>query len=471
MPARPKNPIDRESRFEIGELFFSTTDHTGKIQSGNDVFCRVSRYRLDEMIGEPHSLIRHPDMPRAVFRVLWDYLKAGRAIAAYVKNMAADGSYYWVLATAVPIPGVDGYLSVRLKPTTQMLPVVEEAYRQLREVEREHEARGDRPGGLDASVAMLPGLLGSLGFADYDALMMQALPAEARNRDREMHLHAPSQEGGAAPTAAADVPLARVHHRCQSLLGALERQFAQLDRFLELSTKLEEKSRFLRDLAWNVRMASLNATAASARLGERGAPLAVIADAIGEQADACQSLAVALGGHNREASHQLQAAAFHTTVARLQLEMVLSFLAELLDPAALADVGGEGTVAEDGLRALITCLRDALGHVFSGYGAVVSHLSPLLSLLEDLKGLVRTLEITHLTGRVEASRVEDAGAFASLFRNVGRAVEGAREELTDFTESVDRTLTELDRLTATRRGIDRGLDEVARLLEADLVGA
>ena len=106
-------PCDRESPFEIDELFFSTTDRKGVITFGNDVFVRVSGHPRERLIGAPHNVIRHPDMPRAVFRLLWDYVLAGRSVVAYVKNMAADGAYYWVLALVTPIRG--GFLSVRLK--------------------------------------------------------------------------------------------------------------------------------------------------------------------------------------------------------------------------------------------------------------------------------------------------------------------------------------------------------------------
>ena len=99
------------------ELFFSTTDQKGVITAGNQVFERVSGYALEDMVGRAHNIVRHPDMPRAVFRLLWDTIGAGRPIAAYVRNRAADGAYYWVMASVVPIAG--GYLSVRLAPGSE----------------------------------------------------------------------------------------------------------------------------------------------------------------------------------------------------------------------------------------------------------------------------------------------------------------------------------------------------------------
>ena len=76
-------PKDQEARFLLEEMFFSTTDARGVITFGNDIFVRVSGYPLVDMVGKPHNIIRHPDMPRAVFRLFWDYLQAGRSVVAY----------------------------------------------------------------------------------------------------------------------------------------------------------------------------------------------------------------------------------------------------------------------------------------------------------------------------------------------------------------------------------------------------
>ena len=84
-------PTHVERPFDVAELFFSTTNRKGIIQSGNDVFARVSGYTEAELLGQPHNVIRHPDMPRAVFRLLWDYLEAERPIAAYVQLPRQQG--------------------------------------------------------------------------------------------------------------------------------------------------------------------------------------------------------------------------------------------------------------------------------------------------------------------------------------------------------------------------------------------
>lgn len=79
-------PIDKPREFGLTEKFFSITDKKGVIQCGNDVFMRVSGYSPEAMLFKPHNIIRHPDMPRCVFKLLWDYLQSGKDIGAYVKK-------------------------------------------------------------------------------------------------------------------------------------------------------------------------------------------------------------------------------------------------------------------------------------------------------------------------------------------------------------------------------------------------
>ena len=86
-------PQPIESPFAINEVFFSKTDTKGIIEYGNRVFYTTAKYTPQELIGKPHSIVRHPDMPKAVFKLLWDYIKADKPFAGYVKNLAKDGSY------------------------------------------------------------------------------------------------------------------------------------------------------------------------------------------------------------------------------------------------------------------------------------------------------------------------------------------------------------------------------------------
>ncbi|MBI1868406.1 MAG: PAS domain-containing protein [Methylocystis sp.] len=95
-------PTDKEVFFPEDELIVSKTDPKGRITYANQTFCHVCGYSEAELLGQPHSIVRHPDMPRAVFKLLWDTLFDRREIFAYVKNMTKNGDYYWVFAHATP---------------------------------------------------------------------------------------------------------------------------------------------------------------------------------------------------------------------------------------------------------------------------------------------------------------------------------------------------------------------------------
>ncbi len=160
---RPQ-PTKTERTFGEDEIIVSKTDARGRILYANEVFCRVGLYEEHELVGQPHSIVRHPDMPRAVFHLLWQTISSGREIFAYVKNMAKNGDYYWVFAHVTPSYGrdgqIDGYHSNRRKPDAAALRQIETLYAQLLQEEGRH---ADRKQGMEASVKLLQGILAERG--------------------------------------------------------------------------------------------------------------------------------------------------------------------------------------------------------------------------------------------------------------------------------------------------------------------
>ena len=126
---------DQEVPFPEGKLIVSRTNEEGIITHGNQSFVEMSGFTEEELIGQPHHILRHPDMPKAAFKDLWDTLARGEKWSGYVKNLRKDGAYYWVLATVVAnIRGgeVTGYTSVRRKPSRERIDECIEQYRQMR---------------------------------------------------------------------------------------------------------------------------------------------------------------------------------------------------------------------------------------------------------------------------------------------------------------------------------------------------
>lgn len=151
------------------DFIVSKTDLTGRIIYGNRIFIEFSGYTERELLGAQHNIIRHPDMPRGVFKLLWDTIQAKEECFAYVKNMAKDGSFYWVYANVTPNYDRDGqvtgYFSVRRKPSAEGVRTLAEIYRAMLDIERKAGARD----ACAASLAFLNQQLSNLGktYAEF----------------------------------------------------------------------------------------------------------------------------------------------------------------------------------------------------------------------------------------------------------------------------------------------------------------
>jgi len=144
---RHMEPTGREVSFGQEELIVSKTDLNGRITYANDVFCRVSGFSQSEVVGQPHSFIRHPDMPRCIFKMLWDAIQSGKEIYAYVVNLTKNGDAYWVLAHVTPTVdehgAITGYHSNRRFPDRHQVAKVKALYERLMAAERGHARKAD----------------------------------------------------------------------------------------------------------------------------------------------------------------------------------------------------------------------------------------------------------------------------------------------------------------------------------------
>lgn len=159
-------PTGIERTFAAEDVIVSKTDRAGTITYANDVFLSIAGLTERQAIGAPHAIIRHPDMPRAVFKLLWDTIEAGDEIFAYVLNMAATGDHYWVFAHVTPTfasdGGIVGYHSSRRVPDAAALRAVRPLYADLKAIE---DRAADRRAGLSESCAALADLLRSKGLS------------------------------------------------------------------------------------------------------------------------------------------------------------------------------------------------------------------------------------------------------------------------------------------------------------------
>lgn len=165
-----------ERFFEEHEIIVSKTDPAGRITYANDVFQRIASYTERELLGQPHNIVRHPGMPRCVFKLLWDTIEAGNEIFAYVVNRAKNGDHYWVLAHVTPSFDAQGQIigyhsSRRVPDRTVLSEVIEPLYGQLLQVEETFENRKD---GMQASFQAVVDLLAEKGL-DYDEFVFSLM--------------------------------------------------------------------------------------------------------------------------------------------------------------------------------------------------------------------------------------------------------------------------------------------------------
>lgn len=133
-----------ETPFPPGELIVSQTDVSGRITMCNEAFVRMSGYERGELVGQPHCILRHPDMPAAAFRDLWSTVQQGRRWNGYVKNLRRDGGFYWVYATVIPRRRdgvIVGFTSIRRQPSRHQVEQASRLYETVRAAEGTEEER------------------------------------------------------------------------------------------------------------------------------------------------------------------------------------------------------------------------------------------------------------------------------------------------------------------------------------------
>jgi len=151
----PKNITNNEKKLGDNDFIVSKTDTAGKIIYCNEIFAQMAGYPPADLIGANHNLIRHPDMPRVAFKLVWDKIKNKEEFFGFVKNLSADGGYYWVLAYITADLDSSGrivsYTSVRRKPPQSAIDAITPIYKLLKDAEQ--------TGGMDASAKILQDFL------------------------------------------------------------------------------------------------------------------------------------------------------------------------------------------------------------------------------------------------------------------------------------------------------------------------
>lgn len=352
-----------EMPFPMEELFYSRTDKRGVIAGGNAMFQQISGFGWDQLLGAPHRIVRNHDTPRGVFHLMWRTIQAGEACVAYVRNKTQDGRGYWVIATVLPL--AEGYLSVRIKPSSPLFATVKGIYAALALAEK---TEGLTP---EASDQRLLAELARLGYADYQSFMQAALLAEFRARNTN-----PGLTGFFAENDKVAASLDAISKHQIDLLRSFDR---------------------LRDLPTNMRIIA-------SRLEPSGGPITAISDIYsatsGELFHEIIQFAEGKKSLSRRMQHSFERATFLRICALLQSEVVMRN--NTGEPIDGMERRAEGELLETLRQRCETEARTVLTEA-EQLASAMSRAS------SDLRRSMLGLDTIRVMGRVESGRLGAEG--------------------------------------------------------------
>lgn len=432
MKQQPTLPTGQAQSFGVNETFFSTTDRRGVITAGNEVFVRISGHARADLLGQPHNLIRHPDMPRSVFHLLWDAVQSGRSFAGFVKNHAKNGNHYWVFALILPIDR--GFLSVRIKPTTPLLPQIEVLYGRMAAAERAAHSAGRTPAAAIAeSAALLTAEIRRLGFANYEAFSHHALNAEIKSRDTAVAAQRLVLFPAELPRP--DPEFDARFRQYGRIYGDIRALFEVLDRFIRAAEDLRHRHDAVRRMAEDFRLAALNAQVASHALGPAGAATGTVAHFLNAYAGDLAQHVGQLTARVDAAVAAMAEIASNLSAARVLLEVLLSFIAEI--------VAHDGDAAErERLQCMLADLRDAFVRTITAgleaFARFRGRLPEIRTIGTRLWQDFIQLQVAQISGLTEVARLRSAENLLTMFQGLRGLIGGAQTELRQLMEIIER---------------------------------
>lgn len=422
---RRPEPIQQEITFNLEDMFFSTTDSRGIILDGNDVFVRISQYSRAELIGSPHNIIRHPDMPKLVFKVLWSTIQDGKPICAYVKNLAKNGAYYWVFATVVPFG--ENYISIRMKPTTPLLGLVEKLYQAMLSAEKEH--------GVEASLDVLVSNLKALNFADYGDFVLAALSQELLNRNELQSNISLSAE----TYSIASISQRELRNSAQSLF----KLFSMINKLSTFSETLTKQAELIEATSQNIEFLALNTNIEAEKLGTEGRCLGVVAHHISSNSESVKQLNNSIAKLSLKILGDLgefKACQLSIALSTLQTEMLSCFVDQMIkDPLAMN--------AEDFKRnsyIILNLIEQSLNKarpIIQALGEGTDKISEDLALVSKI---LAQLDFIQITGSIECARLKDGEAFTNLFGEIVKQTEQAKQLFLEFSDAIANIISDIN---------------------------
>lgn len=418
-------PTGVERVVQPHELIFSVTTPTGVITDANHVFFEISRYPHDEVVGAPHNIVRHPDMPSGLFALLWERLREGKSAAAYLKSLASDGSTYWTFAIITPL-GTEGFVSVQTAVMRRdVWAQVVGVYRQAYEIEQVARSRGS-----------LPAVIAQIGkneifkrhqfldFEDYTAVMRAILPVEVA---------ALSTVSRPVAEMVAPTELESLAEGIRIIDGEVLSLASHLDGYLALARSLRETSVAAAEVTGSLSTSSSAAVRASQTL-EGSAPVLVLAGEAAthfaqDASDALHSLAPEL----YQLESDLLSLRFRISLAQTYNDMVAVNITEIHD----------GVGESNALNAvpLIRALSSLLNDVDARLAASAKALFTVADSIDDAGGSLQEFQRMLITWRQLVAKFQLTGKLSEYLAPIDAQVAAGREQLASLGQLAMRCRT------------------------------
>lgn len=423
---RPK-PTGNERNFNHNQMFFSHTDTYGAIRFGNDVFVKISGYTKDKLFGAPHNIIRHPDMPKCVFKLFWQTIKSQQPIVAYVKNMAINGDHYWVLAAAYPIEG--GYLSIRIKPTSEIFHTVKKVYEQVLQEEQKS--------GVDRAGELLLKLLNDSGFSNYEEFMTKAFFNELKALDKILQSDSLTSENGSARLSGTDLVISQLKDKSLDAANVFRKIFGVIEGF-ETSNKFfqEQVGKLLVEFG-ELSYVSLNLRVLAANFGEKGLAMGVISNRFQGLVSEIETHLNGFSNILNLTSQAMRECIFNIASMKMQTDMVDFFVKESIGKVTNENMSVAAAFADLEKNTLIfsNLCRKSSEQVRSRLDELTTKLSNIQFATNEVKKYINGLEVIEKMGAIEAGRN----------RSILEAIKGHLERLGQFNQALKKSIRDINR--------------------------
>lgn len=410
------------------DVIFSTTDAKGVITAASEGFCRIAAHPYTALMGAPHNVIRHPQMPAGAFRLMWDTLQGGRPFAAYVLNLAGDGAAYWVFATVTPLG--DGYLSVRIAPGVEgYRSAAADAYADVLGVELAAAAQGT--GGVAVAgigCAHLAQQIAGLGFTDAEEFMHTVMPAEVvAMAGRRLPVDGSERLHG---------PVGDVLAACVAVDGEVTALMRRLDGLQELAERLRSVEQGALEAVAALSEVTSLASEASATVCDTAPVLVSTAGAMSTLGDEVGSMLAALAPALARARRSVLRVRFRIALARLHGDMVLD---------AAREIGRGGTqLGPEHLALLCAALEDDLTAATVDLADGAAELRLVAADLDGAHDHLRRTDRFLATWRVQVPRYQVSRQLAPYVSPIDGRLRMSHEQLTSLRELARRCASEAE---------------------------